>query len=97
MNNIRITLFFLQGFNVDNSLGNGNSGENCNSSIEMRLLEQNSNINCGTVQMNNLNMSQTLMYQTIPLSSTQQQTQPPCSADGQTEINTSHVSFHYTT
>jgi hypothetical protein len=87
----------LQGFNVDNSLGNGNSGENCNSTIEMRMLEQNSNMNCGTVQMNNLNMSQTLMYQTIPLSSRQQQTQQSCSTDGQTEINSSHVSFHYKT
>uniref|UniRef100_A0A2S2R5N4 CREB-regulated transcription coactivator 1 n=1 Tax=Sipha flava TaxID=143950 RepID=A0A2S2R5N4_9HEMI len=82
-----------KGFNVDNSLGNGNSGENCNSTIEMRMLEQNSNMNCGTVQMNNLNMSQTLMYQTIPLSSRQQQTQQSCSTDGQTEINSSHLNI----
>lgn len=59
----------------------------------MRMLEPNSNMNCGTGQINNLNMSQTLMYQTIPLSTAQQQTQQSCSVDGQTEINSSHVSF----
>lgn len=58
----------------------------------MQILSQNSNMNC----VNGLKMSpvQTLMYQHIPLSSVQQQTQQSCGAvDGQTEINNSHVSF----
>lgn len=55
-------------------------------------------MNCITGQINGIKMSspvQTLMYQHIPLSPAQQQTQQPCvSVDGQTEINSSHVSFH---
>lgn len=58
----------------------------------MQILGQNPNMNC----VNGIKMSpvQTLMYQHIPLSSVQQQTQQSCGAvDGQTEINNSHVSF----
>lgn len=62
----------------------------------MRMLEHNSNINCGTGQINNLNMNQTLILQTIPLP-TVQQTQQPCSVHGQTEINSPHVSICYKT
>lgn len=92
---------FLQGFTVDNSPGNGNAGENYNNNINMQMLGQNTNMNCITGQINGIKMSnpvQTLMYQHIPLSPAQQQTQQSCvSVDGQTEINSSHVSFHILT
>lgn len=61
------------------------------------MVGQNANINCVTGQMNGIKMNpvQTLMYQHIPLSPAQQQTHQTCSlVDGQTEINSSHVSFH---
>jgi len=63
----------------------------------MQMLGQNSNINCVTGQMNGIKMNpvQTLMYQHIPLSPAQQQTHQSCGlVDGQTEINSSHVSYH---
>lgn len=63
----------------------------------MQMLGQNSNMNCVTGQINGIKMSpvQTLMYQHIPLSPAQQQTQQLCgSVDCQTEINSSHVSFN---
>lgn len=88
---------FLQGFTVDNSPGNGNSGENCNNNIKMQMLGQNSNMNCVTGQINGIKMNsvQTLMYQHIPLSPAQQQTHQSCGlVDGQTEINSSHVSYY---
>lgn len=91
---------FLQGFTVDNSPGNGNSVENCNSNIKMQIIGQNSNVNCVTGQVNGIKMSplqhphhSTIMYQPIPLSPTQQ-TQPSCgSVSGQTEINSLQVTF----
>lgn len=61
----------------------------------MQMLGQNSNMNCVTGQINGIKMSpvHTLMYQHIPLSPAQQHNQQPCSSvDGQTEINSSHVS-----
>lgn len=83
---------------MDNSPGNGNPGENCNNNIKMQNLSQNSNMNCVTSQINGVKMNavQTLMYQQhIPLSPAQHQTQQSCgSVDGQTEINSSHVSFY---
>ncbi|XP_029346046.1 CREB-regulated transcription coactivator 1 isoform X6 [Acyrthosiphon pisum] len=84
------------GFTVDNSPGNGNSGENCNNNIKMQMLGQNSNMNCVTGQMNGIKMNsvQTLMYQHIPLSPAQQQTHQSCGlVDGQTEINSSHLNI----
>lgn len=63
----------------------------------MQMLGQNSNMNCVTGQINGIKMSpvQTLMYQHIPMSPAQQQTQQSCiSVDGQTEINSSHVCFY---
>lgn len=86
----------MQGFTVDNSPGNGNPGENCNNNIKMQILGQNPNMNCVTGQINGIKMNpvQTLMYQHIPLSPAQQQTHQSCGlVDGQTEINSSHVSF----
>jgi len=88
-------LTFLQGFTVDNSPGSSNTGDNCNSNIKMQMLGQNSNMNCVTGQINGIKMSpvQTLMYQHIPLSPALQHNQQSCSpVDGQTEINSSHVS-----
>ncbi|XP_029346040.1 CREB-regulated transcription coactivator 2 isoform X1 [Acyrthosiphon pisum] len=85
-----------KGFTVDNSPGNGNSGENCNNNIKMQMLGQNSNMNCVTGQMNGIKMNsvQTLMYQHIPLSPAQQQTHQSCGlVDGQTEINSSHLNI----
>lgn len=61
------------------------------------MLGQNSNMNCVTGQMNGIKMNpvQTLMYQHIPLSPAQQQTHQSCGlVDGQTEVNSSHVSYH---
>jgi len=87
---------FLQGFTVDNSPGNSNTGDSGNSNIKMQILGQNSNLNCVAGQINGMKMSpvQTLMYQHIPLSPTQQQTQQSCNlVDGQTDINSSHVSY----
>ncbi|CAH1723545.1 unnamed protein product [Aphis gossypii] len=86
----------LPGFTVDNSPGNGNSGENCNNNIKMQILSQNSNMNCVTGQMNGIKMNpvQTLMYQHIPLSPAQQQTHQSCGiVNGQTEINSSHLNI----
>ncbi|KAL5235236.1 hypothetical protein ACI65C_002646 [Semiaphis heraclei] len=85
-----------KGFTVDNSPGNGNSGENCNNNIKVQMLGQNSNMNCVTGQMNGIKMNpvQTLMYQHIPLSPAQQQTHQSCGIiDGQTEINSSHLNI----
>lgn len=94
-------MFFLQGFTVDNSPGNSNSVENCNSNIKMQIIGQNSNVNCVTGQVNGIKMSplqhphhSAIMYQPIPLSPVQQQTQPTCgSVSGQTEINSLQVTF----
>ncbi|VVC43358.1 Transducer of regulated CREB activity, N-terminal,Transducer of regulated CREB activity, middle [Cinara cedri] len=86
----------LPGFTVDNSPGNGNIGENCNNNIKIQMLNQNSNINCVTGQINGIKMSpvQNLMYQHIPLSPVQQQTQQLCSSiNGQHEINSSHLNI----
>lgn len=94
-----IFINFFQGFTVDNSPGNVNAGENCNGNIKMQMLGQNSNMNCIPGQINGIKMSpiQTVMYQHIPLSPTQQQSQQLCgSVDGQTDINSSHVSFYKT-
>lgn len=58
------------------------------------MLGQNSNINCVPGQINGIKMNpvQNMMYQHIPLSPVQQQTQQQCgSVDGQHEINSSHV------
>ncbi|VVC43357.1 Hypothetical protein CINCED_3A022555 [Cinara cedri] len=85
-----------KGFTVDNSPGNGNIGENCNNNIKIQMLNQNSNINCVTGQINGIKMSpvQNLMYQHIPLSPVQQQTQQLCSSiNGQHEINSSHLNI----
>lgn len=63
----------------------------------MQILGQNSNLNCVAGQINGIKMSsgQPLIYQHIPLSPAQQQTQQSCGpVDGQTEINSSHVSFY---
>ncbi|XP_060834020.1 CREB-regulated transcription coactivator 1-like isoform X6 [Rhopalosiphum padi] len=84
------------GFTVDNSPGNGNSGENCNNNIKMQILGQNSNMNCVTGQINGIKMNpvQTVMYQHIPLSPAQQQTHQSCGiVNGQTEINSSHLNI----
>ncbi|XP_025193873.1 CREB-regulated transcription coactivator 1-like isoform X5 [Melanaphis sacchari] len=84
------------GFTVDNSPGNGNSGDNCNNNRKMQILGQNSNMNCVTGQMNGIKMNpvQTVMYQHIPLSPAQQQTHQSCSiVNGQTEINSSHLNI----
>ncbi|XP_025193872.1 CREB-regulated transcription coactivator 1-like isoform X4 [Melanaphis sacchari] len=85
-----------KGFTVDNSPGNGNSGDNCNNNRKMQILGQNSNMNCVTGQMNGIKMNpvQTVMYQHIPLSPAQQQTHQSCSiVNGQTEINSSHLNI----
>ncbi|XP_026806636.1 CREB-regulated transcription coactivator 1-like isoform X5 [Rhopalosiphum maidis] len=85
-----------KGFTVDNSPGNGNSGENCNNNIKMQILGQNSNMNCVTGQINGIKMNpvQTVMYQHIPLSPAQQQTHQSCGiVNGQTEINSSHLNI----
>lgn len=89
--------YLLQGFTVDNSPGNGNGGKNYNTNINIQMLKLNSNLNCVTGQINGIKMSpiQTLMYQNIPLSPVQQTQQSCGSVDGQTEINSSHVSFHF--
>lgn len=81
---------------MDNSPGNCNAGKNCNTNINIQMLGQNSNMNCVTGQINGIKMGpiQTLMYQNIPLSPVQQNQQSCGSVDGQTEINSSHVSFH---
>jgi len=86
----------LPGFTVDNSPGNGNSGENCNNNIKMQILGPNSNMNCVTGQINGIKMNpvQTVMYQHIPLSPAQQQTHQSCGiVNGQTEINSSHLNI----
>jgi len=63
------------------------------------MLGQTSNMNCVTGQMNGIKMNpvQTLMYQHIPLSPAQQTVQSCGLIDGQTEINSSHVSYHIKT
>ncbi|XP_050522316.1 CREB-regulated transcription coactivator 3-like isoform X10 [Daktulosphaira vitifoliae] len=81
------------GFTVDNSPGNNNTGESCNGSINMHILQPNSNLNYVVGQRNGIKIEpmQTLIYhQHVPLSPAQQQCSP---IDSQNEINSSHMNM----
>ncbi|XP_050522315.1 CREB-regulated transcription coactivator 3-like isoform X9 [Daktulosphaira vitifoliae] len=82
-----------KGFTVDNSPGNNNTGESCNGSINMHILQPNSNLNYVVGQRNGIKIEpmQTLIYhQHVPLSPAQQQCSP---IDSQNEINSSHMNM----